>query len=102
MQIKFANLRRGDVDVVRARQVVVIWRSQEPESIGERFQHALGEDQAALLGPRFEDLEDQLLLPHAGRSRHVELLRNLRERSDAHILERGKIDALYFLGGGGA
>src|SRR5439155_4885180 len=37
----------------------------------------------------------QLLFAHAGRARHIELLRNLRQRSNAHVLERGEVDALY-------
>ena len=42
----------------------------------------------ALLGSRLQDLEDQLLLAHAGRARHVELLGDLGQRADAHVLER--------------
>ena len=80
-------------------QVVVVRRPQEPEAVGQHFEHALREDQAALLGARLQDLEDQLLLAHAGRARHVELLGDLGERADAHVLERRQIDPLYFFRG---
>ena len=102
VEIELADLRGRDVDVVRARQVVVVGRPQEPEAVGQRLEHAFGEDQAALLGAGLQDLEDQLLLAHAGRARHVELLGDLGERADAHVLERGEIDALYLFGGGSA
>src|SRR6185437_13406667 len=36
---------------------------------------------------------------HAGRARHVELLGDLGERADAHVLERRQLDLLYFLWG---
>ena len=68
-QIELADLRRRDVDVVRARQVVVFRRAQEAEAVGQAFQHAFGEDQAVLFGLGAEDLEDQLLLAHAARRR---------------------------------
>ena len=80
-------------------QVVVVGRAQEAEAVGQHLEHAFREDEAALLGARLQDLEDQLLLAHAGRARHVELLGDLRQRADAHVLERREIDALYLFGG---
>ena len=77
MQVELADLRGGDVDVVGAGQVVVVRGAQEAEAVGQRLEHAFGEEQAALLGARAEDLEDQLLLAHAGGAGHVELLGDL-------------------------
>ena len=65
LQVELANLRRRDVDVVGARQVVVVGRAQESEPVRQHLEHALREDEAALLGLRLQDLEDQLLLAHA-------------------------------------
>src|SRR5262245_30155440 len=94
MQIELANLRRRDVDVIRARQVVVVGRAQEAEAVGERFEHSLREDVAALLGTHAEDLEDQLLLAHAGGAGDFELLGDLGQRGDAHLLHRRERDRL--------
>src|SRR5439155_2030368 len=38
----------------------------------------------------------------AGRARHVELLGDLGQRADAHVLERRELDFFYFLRGDGA
>src|SRR5581483_6463214 len=56
------------------------------------LEHTLREDQAALLRARLEDLEDQLLLAHAGRAGDVESLGDLGQRADAHVLERGELE----------
>ena len=65
-QVEAPDLRRRDVDVVGAGQVVVFRRAQEAEAVGQALQHAFGEDEAALLGLRLQDLEDQFLLAEAG------------------------------------
>src|SRR5439155_1033354 len=96
------DLRWRDVDVIRARQVVVVRRSEESEPVRQYLEHALREDQPTLLGARLQDLEDQLLLAHAGRARHVEALGDFGQRADAHVLERRELDFFYFLRGDGA
>ena len=73
-------------------QVVVVGRAQEAEAVRQRFEHAFREQQAALLGARAENLEDQLLLAHAGRAGHVELFGDLRQLRHAHVLERPQLD----------
>jgi hypothetical protein len=45
----------------------------------------------ALLGLRLQDLEDQLLLAHAGRAADGQVLRDLRELLDAHVLQIGDV-----------
>ena len=94
VQIELPDLGRRHVDVVGPRQVVVIRRPQEAESVGQGLENALREDEAALLGARTEDLEDQLLLAHAGRALHFQLLGELGEGRHAHVLERGEVDHL--------
>src|SRR5262249_60795156 len=56
------------------------------------LEHPLGEEIAALLGAAAEDLEDELLLAHAGRARDVELLGDLGQLLGAHFLERRQVD----------
>ena len=65
-KIEFADLRGRDVDVVRAGEIVVFGGAEKAEAIGETFEDAFGEDQTVLFGLGAEDLEDQLLLAHAG------------------------------------
>jgi len=59
------DLRRGHIDVVRAGQVVVVGRAEEPVPVGKNLENAAGEDEALLLGLRLEDLEDQVLFLQA-------------------------------------
>jgi hypothetical protein len=89
----FAYLGGRNVDVVGARQVVVVRRAQEAEAVGQDFEHAFREDEAALLGLRPEDLEDQLLLAHAGRTGDLQILGHLGQVLDAHLLEFGDVEA---------
>ena len=91
-QIEAADLRRRDVDVVRAGQIVVLGRAQEAESVGQAFQHAFREDEAALFRLRLQDLEDQLLLAQAGGAGDVHVLGDLVELLDAHILELDQVE----------
>ena len=60
-QIEAADLRRRDVNVVRAGQVVVLGSAQEAEAVGQALENAFGEDEAALLRLGLQDLENELL-----------------------------------------
>ena len=93
LQVELADLRRRDVDVVGTGQVVVVGRPEEPEPVGQHFEHALREDVPALLGLRLQDLEDQLLLSHAGGAGDVEILGDLGELLDAHVLQFADVEA---------
>jgi hypothetical protein len=57
-----ADLRGRDVDVVGARQVVVVGRAQEPEVVRQDLEDAADEHGAVAAGVGLEDLEDQLVL----------------------------------------
>jgi len=61
-QVELANLRSGDVDIFRARQVVD--RPQEPEAFGQHLEHALHEHQAASFGLRAQDGDNQFFFLH--------------------------------------
>jgi hypothetical protein len=65
--------------------------AQEPEAVRQHLEHAFGEDEPALLCLRLEDLKNQLLFAHAGRSDHVQVLGDRRELLDAHLLELGDV-----------
>ena len=103
VQVELADLGGGDVDVVGAGEVVVVGGPQEPEAIRQHLEDAFGEDQPGLLGAGAEDLEDQLLLAHAGRARNLEVARDLGQRGRRHILERREVEGLGlgFAGRGG-
>src|SRR5438876_9092380 len=62
LQIELANLRRRNIDVVRAGQVVVVGRAEKAVTVGQNFQHAFGEDVAFFFTLRLKDLKDQVLL----------------------------------------
>ena len=94
LQVELANLRRRDVDVVRARQIVVVGRAQEAEAVRQHLEHALGEHEAAQLGLRLEDLEDQILLAHAGGAGDVQILGDLGELLNAHVLQVVDVERL--------
>src|SRR4029453_11996751 len=94
LQVELSDLRRRDVDVVRARQVVVVWRPEEAEAVGQHLEHTLGEDEAALLLLSLQDLEDQLLLPHPRCTSDVKVLGLLSELLDRHVLQLGDVQTL--------
>jgi hypothetical protein len=94
LQIELADLRRGHVDVVGARQVVVIGRPQEAEAVGQHLEHPFREDEAALLGLCLQDLEDQLLLAHTRGAGDIHVFGDLRELLNAHVLQIGDVEPL--------
>src|SRR6185436_9277907 len=93
-QVEAPDLARGDVDVVRTGEVVVLRRTQEAEAVREALEHPLGEDEAALLGLRLEHLEDQLLLAHPRRAFDAQVLADLGQLGDVHLLERADVQGL--------
>ena len=96
-QIEAADLRRRDIHVVRARQIVVLGRAQESESVRQAFQHAFRKNEPALLRLRLQDLEDQFLLAQARRSGDAQILGDLVELLDAHVLELHQIERAVLL-----
>ncbi len=65
-QIEAADLRGGNVDVVRAGKVIGIRGAQEAETVREDFENPFAENGAVLLRGGVEDGEDQILLAHPG------------------------------------
>ncbi len=92
LQIEFADLGWRHVNVVGAWQVVVVRRAEKAEAVGQHFEHALREDEAALFGLRLQDLKDQLLLAHTGGASDIHILRDLCELLNAHVLQIGDVE----------
>ena len=92
-QVEFANLRRRNVDVVGAGEIVVLRGAEKTETVGEAFEDAFGEDEAVLFGLGAEDLEDQFLLAHAAGAGDVEFLGDLGEIGDVFFFEFSKANA---------
>ena len=85
-QPEAANLARRDVNVVGAREVVIIGAAKKAEAVGQDFQRAFAEHQAVELHALLEDLEDQILLldPHeVGQVFLAGLLDQLRHATSA-------------------
>ena len=59
-----ADLRRRDVDIVRARQIVGIRRTQKSEAVGENLDDAFADNVGFLDRELLENGEHQLLLAH--------------------------------------
>ncbi len=96
-QVKLADLRWRDVDVVGPGQVVVLRRAQEAEAVGQALEHPFGEDQAVFLRLGAQDLEDQLLLAHAAGAGDVQLLGDLGQVGDVSFFQFSKANAHRFL-----
>ena len=73
-QAETADLRRRDVDVVRARQIIRFRRAQEAEAVRQHLDHAFADDVGFARRELLEDAEHQLLLAHRRRVLDLELL----------------------------
>ncbi len=87
LQVKLADLRGGDVDVVGAGEVVVIRGAQEAVAIGKDFQYAFGEDVPFFFALRLQDLEDQVLLAQAAGAGDFKGARDAAEFSNVFFFE---------------
>ena len=96
-QVELPDLRWRDVDIVRTGQIVVLRRAEKAEAVRQAFQNALGENQAVLFRLRAEDLEDQLLLAHAGGAGDVQLLGDLRQIGNVLVFQFCKANTHRFL-----
>src|SRR5208283_5124332 len=92
-QVELANLGRRDVDIVRAREIVVLRGTQEAESVRQAFKDAFRENQSALFRLCAEDLEDQLLFAHTAGAGNIQFLGDLSQIGDIFFLKFSKADA---------
>ncbi len=93
VEVEAADLRRRDVNVVRAREVVVLRRPEKAEALRQNLEYALTEDQPLRLGLVLEDAEDQILAAHPGRVLDPEALGRRAQLADAHLLELVEVEA---------
>ena len=96
LQIEAANLRRRDINVLGAGEVVEALRAQEAESFREDFEHAFGEEDAAAFGVLLQDVEDHLVLAHGPEILDAHLTRYAIKIGHGHGLELGDVDRLAF------
>ena len=65
-QVEAFDLRRRNVDIVGAGEIVIVGRPQKTEPLGERFEHALAPNLAALSRLRLEYAVDEFLPAEVG------------------------------------
>src|SRR4051812_23925098 len=82
LEIEFADLRRGDVDVVRTGEIVIVRGAKEAVAVGKDFQDAFGEDVSFFFALCLQDLEDKVLLTEAAGAWKIQLPRDLGELRD--------------------
>ena len=58
------DLRGGNIDIVRPRQVIGIGRAQEAEAVLQHFNNAFADDLDVLACQHFQDRKHQFLLAH--------------------------------------
>ena len=87
LQIKLANLGRGNIDVIGTRQVVVLRCPKKTKAIGQSFQNSFRENQSTALGLGLEDLKDQLLFAHPRSACDIQLLGNFVQVLDIQLFE---------------
>jgi hypothetical protein len=78
---------RGDVDVVRTGEVVVIHRTEESEAVRKDLQDAGAGDDAVFLGLGLQDGKNQVLSSHAAGARNFQLVGQLCQFTDRLSLD---------------
>ncbi len=86
-QAEAAHLRRADIDVVGAGQIVGFRTAQEAETVLKHFQRAGAEDLDAFFGAGLEDGEHHVLLAHGVRVFDVELFGESDEVGGRFLLQ---------------
>ena len=89
VQVEAADLRRADIDVVGAREVAGVRRTQETEAVRQHFQRTVAEDGFAFLGLVLEQGEDQFLLAQAVGAFDLVGIGHLEKLADVEGFELG-------------
>ena len=87
LQLEFADLGRGNIDVVRAGKIVRFRRAKEAEAVLQDFDDAFADDLDLLGGQLFEDREHQLLFAQDGGVFDAVLLRKCDQFGSALVLQ---------------
>ena len=72
-QVETTDLAGRDIDIIRARQIVVIRGAQKAETVLQGLQNTFAEDHAVLFGLGIQQGKDQILLAQAGCALDIEL-----------------------------
>ena len=91
LQVEAADLRRRDVNVLRAGQVIEAVRAQEAEAFGQNFQHAFGEQDAGALGVFLQDVENHLVLAHGAEVLDAQFAGHVVQLRHGHGLQLGDV-----------
>ena len=91
LQIKTADLRRRNVNILRAGQIIETLRPQKAEAFRQNFQHALRKQHARALGVFLEDVENDLVLAHRAEIFHAQFPRHAVQFRHAHRLQFGDV-----------
>ncbi len=91
LQIEPPDLRRRNVNVLRAGQVIEALRAEKAETFRQDFQHALGKQHARALGILLEDVENDLVLAHRAEVFHAQLLGHVVQLAHLHRLQFGDV-----------
>ena len=96
-QIELSDLRRRDVDVVRAWKIAVVRGPEKAVAFREDLQDSFGEDQPVLLGLSLQDCENEILLAHLADVRDLVFLAELGQLLDVQSLQFAYVKLLPFL-----
>src|SRR5256885_12938487 len=80
-------LRWRHVNVIGARQVVVIGRPQEAVTVRQDFQHAFGKNMAFFFALRLENLEDEVLLAQSAGTGQIQRSGDLGQLGNIFFFE---------------
>src|SRR5690606_33028217 len=94
LEVEAPDLRRRDVNVLRAGEITEAGRTQETVALGHDLEDALGEQNAPALGVLLEDREDELVLFHRPEVLDTKLLRLGVEIRDRHAVQLRDVDRL--------
>ena len=90
-EAKPPNLAGRYVNVIWAREIVVVGTAEKSKAVGQDFERPFAEHESVKLDPFLEDLKDQILLLESGAFRNVLLLGQLHKLADRHSLELGDV-----------
>jgi len=79
LEVEFADLRRGDIDVIGTRKVVVVGRAEKAVAVGQDFENTFREDVPFFFALGLEDFEDEVLLAEAAGAADVKTARKFAQ-----------------------
>ena len=99
LKIEATNLRWGDVNILRAGQVIEALRTKEPESFRKNFKDAFRKQDATALRVLLQNVEDDLMLAHGAEILDGHVFGHLIQLRHRHRLQLRDVDGKRGLGG---